>query len=120
MTDEGYGCCLENIFDYLAYQNIDRSVLTGDKFMRKRLNIGDQISQILGISYLIQFDNFVKIVNGVEFYGRYMDDCYIIHSDKKYLEQLLKRLVIKAEECGIYINLNKTKICKLSDHWKFC
>ena len=120
MTDEEYGCCLENIFDYLAYQNIDRSLLTGDKFMQKRLNIGDQISQILGISYLIQFDNFVKIVNSVEFYGRYMDDCCIIHSDKKYLEQLLKRLVVKAEECGIHINLDKTKICKLSDRWKFC
>lgn len=120
MTDEEYGCCLENIFDYLAYQNIDRSLLTGDKFMQKRLNIGDQISQILGISYLIQFDNFVKIVNSVEFYGRYIDDCYIIHSDKKYLEQLLKRLVVKAEECGIHINLDKTKICKLSDRWKFC
>jgi len=120
MTDSEYECCMETIFDYLAYQQIDRSVLTGDKFMHKRLNIGDQISQILGISYLIQFDNFVKIVNGIEFYGRYMDDCYIIHRDKKYLEDLLQQLVVKANECGIHINLNKTKICKLSDRWKFC
>lgn len=41
MTDEEYAHCMEMVFNSLEYEKIDRRLLTGKKFMRKHLNIGD-------------------------------------------------------------------------------
>ncbi len=119
MTDLEYDNCLTSIFNSLEHQQIDKHKLTKTKFMNKHMNIGDPVAQVAGISYPIKFDNYIKIVKSIKFYGRYMDDSYIIHNDKEYLDQLLKELVIVAQEIGITINMNKTKIYKLSDYWRF-
>lgn len=119
MSDEEYENCLDILFNSLLYQEIDQRLLTGEKFMGKHLNIGDQVAQTAGIAYPIPIDNFVKIVKGVKFYGRYMDDSYAIHESKEFLEELLKGIVEIAGNLGITVNLKKTRICKLSDHWRF-
>ena len=119
MSDDEYENCLDILFNSLLYQEIDQRLLTGEKFMGKHLNIGDQVAQTAGIAYPIPIDNFVKIVNGVKFYGRYMDDSYAIHESKEFLEELLKGIVEIAGNLGITVNLKKTRICKLSDHWRF-
>lgn len=119
MSDDEYENCLDILFNSLLYQEIDQRLLTGEKFMRKHLNIGDQVAQTAGIAYPIPIDNFVKIVKGVKFYGRYMDDSYAIHESKEFLEELLKGIVEIAGNLGITVNLKKTRICKLSDHWRF-
>ena len=119
MDDEEYNNCLDTLFDSLAYQKILPQQLTGEKYMRKHMNIGDQVAQTAGISYRIPLDNYIKIVKGVKFYGGYMDDSYIIHPDKEYLQKLLQEIIQKAKELGITVNLHKTRICKLSEHWRF-
>lgn len=119
MADEEYEDCLNSLFNSLVYQNIDKSLLTGEKFMGKHLNIGDQVAQVAGISYPIPIDNYVKIVQGVKFYGRYMDDSYAVHENKEYLEELLADIIRIAKDIGITVNTHKTRICKLSDHWRF-
>lgn len=119
MSDDEYENCLDILFNSLLYQEIDQRLLTGEKFMGKHLNIGDQVAQTAGIAYPIPIDNFVKIVKGVKFYGRYMDDSYAIHASKEFLEELLKGIVEIAGSLGITVNLKKTRICKLSDHWRF-
>ena len=119
MSDDEYENCLDILFNSLLYQEIDQQLLTGEKFMGKHLNIGDQVAQTAGIAYPIPIDNFVKIVKGVKFYGRYMDDSYAIHESKEFLEELLKGIVEIAGNLGITVNLKKTRICKLSDHWRF-
>ena len=119
MSDDEYENCLDILFNSLLYQEIDQRLLTGEKFMGKHLNIGDQVAQTAGIAYPIPIDNFVKIVKGVKFYGRYMDDSYAIHESKEFLEELLKGIVEIAGGLGITVNLKKTRICKLSDHWRF-
>ena len=119
MSDDEYENCLDILFNSLLYQEIDQRLLTGEKFMGKHLNIGDQVAQTAGIAYPIPIDNFVKIVKGVKFYGRYMDDSYAIHESKEFLEELLKGIVEIARSLGITVNLKKTRICKLSDHWRF-
>ena len=119
MSDDEYENCLDILFNSLLYQEIDQRLLTGEKFMGKHLNIGDQVAQTAGIAYPISIDNFVKIVKGVKFYGRYMDDSYAIHESKEFLEELLKGIVEIAGSLGITVNLKKTRICKLSDHWRF-
>ena len=119
MSDDEYENCLDILLNSLLYQEIDQRLLTGEKFMGKHLNIGDQVAQTAGIAYPIPIDNFVKIVKGVKFYGRYMDDSYAIHESKEFLEELLKGIVEIAGGWGITVNLKKTRICKLSDHWRF-
>lgn len=119
MTDEEYAVCLDTLFNSLEHSQIDRSLLTGEKFMAKHLNIGDQMAQVAGIAYPIPIDNYIKIVKGVKFYGRYMDDSYVIHESKEYLEALLQDIIRIANSIGITVNTRKTRICKLSEYWRF-
>lgn len=119
MDDEEYERCMEKVFNSLAYQDVDKSLLTGEKFMYKHLNIGDQVAQIAGIIYPTPIDNYVKIVKGVKFYGRYMDDSYAIHESKEFLQELLQGIIAIATELGIMVNIRKTRICKLSSLWRF-
>lgn len=119
MDEEEYEDCLNGLFNSLVYQHIDKSLLTGEKFMAKHLNIGDQVAQTAGISYPIPIDNYVKIVRGVKFYGRYMDYSYAIHESKEFLQELLTNIIKIAAEIGITVNTHKTRICKLSDYWRF-
>ncbi len=119
MSEMEFTECLDKLFNSLEYQYIDKKLLTGEKFMGKHLNIGDQVAQTAGISYPIRLDNFIKIVKSVKFYGRYMDDSYIIHADRAFLEQLLEEIITVARELGITVNRRKTRICHLSEHWRF-
>lgn len=119
MSDEEYEGCLDRLFNSLLYQEINPSLLTGEKFMSKHLNIGDQVAQTAGIAYPIPIDNYIKIVRSIPFYGRYMDDSYIINKDKELLEDILQGIVKIATELGITVNLKKTRICELSDKWRF-
>ncbi len=119
MTDEEYESCLNNLFNSLEYQKIDKRLLTGEKFMDKHMNIGDQVAQVAGVAYPIPIDNYVKIVRGVKFYARYMDDSYIIHESKEFLQEILKEIIGIAQGLGITVNERKTRICKLSEYWRF-
>lgn len=83
------------------------------------VGIGSQISQVSGIYYPTRLDSYFKIVKGVKYYGRYMDDTYIIHSDKDYLKQLLQDYLSIAEKLGLIVNLKKTHIIKLSHGFTF-
>ncbi|MBQ7418343.1 MAG: hypothetical protein IJV18_09735 [Acidaminococcaceae bacterium] len=119
MTVEEYAGCMEEVFNSLEYEKVDRRLLTGEKFMYKHLNIGDQVAQVAGIMYPIPIDNYIKIVRSVKFYGRYMDDSYVIHESKEFLEDLLQEIIRIAKSIGITVNTRKTRICKLSSMWRF-
>ena len=119
MTDEEYKHCLDTLFDSLDYQKIDAKLLTGKRYMAKHLNIGDQVAQTAGVAHRISIDNDVKIVKGVKPYAGYMDDSYAIHESKEFLQDLLKDIVDIAKSVGITVNLRKTRICKLSERWRF-
>lgn len=119
MTDEEYIECMDKVFNSLEYQTIDKTLLTGEKFMAKHLHIGDQVAQVAGIVYPVKIDNYVKIVRGIKFYGRYMDDSYVIHENKEFLQNLLSTIIEVAKTLGITVNVKKTRICKLSEYWRF-
>ena len=89
------------------------------KYMDKSLGIGSQVSQISGVFYTTEIDNFCKIVKRFKYYGRYMDDSYCISNSKEELEQLLIDIKIIARRLGIFINDKKTRILKLSDGFKW-
>ena len=79
-------------------------------FGEKSLGIGSQVSQILALAYPNAVDHYAKDVLRLRFYGRYMDDTYIIHHDKAFLEEVLNKLLVKYEELGIVVNMRKTRI----------
>lgn len=119
MSDEEYEHCLDRLFDSLLYQYMNPKLFAGEKFMGKHLNIGDQVAQTAGISYRMRIDNYVKIVRSVKLYAGYMDDSYAIHESKEFLQELLEDIIEIAKELGITVNTRKTRICKLSEHWRF-
>lgn len=119
MTDEEYANCLNTIYNALEYAEIDKSRLTGEKYMKKSVGIGSQISQISGVFYPTRIDTYCKVVKGLKYYGRYMDDIYIIHKDKEYLKKLLTQIQKMCDELGLFINPKKTQIIKLSKGFTF-
>lgn len=48
--------------------------------------IGNQTSQWFAVMYLSGMDHLIKEKLGIRYYGRYMDDFYLIHEDKAYLQ----------------------------------
>jgi len=119
MSDLDFADSMNVAFSSMEHRKVDKSLLTGEKYLAKRVNIGDQVAQVAGIFYPYRVDNYIKIVEGVKYFGRYMDDTYIIHRDREYLVGLSERIEVKARENGIFINKKKTRICRLSDYWRF-
>lgn len=56
----------------------------------KGIPLGNQINQGFALLYLDGMDKLIKYELQIEFYGRYMDDFYLIHSDKEYLKHCLE------------------------------
>lgn len=83
------------------------------------LGLGSQVSQILALFNANALDHYVKEQLGIRYYGRYMDDSYMIHPSKKYLQECLKKIREKCLECGIVLNQDKVRICKLSSVFTF-
>lgn len=119
MSNEQFSNSLNDIFNSLEYEKVDRKLMTGEKFLAKHMNIGDQVAQVAGIFYPHRLDNYIKIVEGEKYYGRYMDDFYVISRDKEHLKELSSRIRREAKENGIILNENKTRICKLSQYWRY-
>lgn len=114
LNDEQYKHCLDWKFNFEKQYELDPKYLTGQKFMPKSVAIGDQVSQISSIYFPTRIDNYIKIVRSIRWYGRYMDDSYIISKDKHQLHELLSQITKIASELGIFINHKKTHIVKLN------
>ena len=106
------------LFDSLKYAKAN-SEKTGEKFVNKSLGIGSQISQISGIYYPHKMDNYCKIVKSIKFYGRYMDDTYILSNNKEELKQLLEDIDKICKKLGIFINRKKTQIYRIDKGFTF-
>lgn len=83
------------------------------------LGLGSQISQIAAIFLPNAVDHLCKEKLRIKNYGRYMDDLYLIHSDKAYLRYCLWEIKQVCESLGITINAKKTRIVKLKDGMDF-
>lgn len=75
--------------------------------------IGNQSSQLLALLYLDDFDHWLRDDLGLV-YGRYMDDFYIISSDKLQLRRILKEIEERIKPLGLRLN-NKTQIFPLKN-----
>lgn len=83
------------------------------------LGLGSQVSQISAILYPNRMDHCIKEAQRIKYYGRYMDDFYIIHKDREYLKFCQSEIQSLCETIGITINQKKSKIVKLKHGIKF-
>lgn len=83
------------------------------------LGLGSQVSQVLAPAIPGAMDHFVKEVLGVRYYGRYMDDFYVIHHDKEFLKTCIEAIRAKCAEVGLTLSDRKTQIVKLSHGFTF-
>ena len=60
--------------------------------VEKGLPLGNLTSQLLVNIYMNEFDQYMKHVLKVKYYIRYADDFVILHTDKTYLENLIKTI----------------------------
>ena len=107
------------ITDDLYFETLERQIRAhneGDV----GLGLGSVISQNAGLYYFHRVDNYIKIVLGRKYYGRYMDDFYIICRDKeeaKELKKLISGYVLK--ETSLNLNVNKTQIVPLTREFTY-
>lgn len=83
------------------------------------LGLGSQISQISAVYYLNPLDHYIKDVLKIKYYGRYMDDGYLISNDKNELFNAYNHIKRIVTSLGLKLNENKTKITKISKGFTF-
>ena len=98
----------QDVIDLIHYM-IDTSSKTD-----KGLNLGSECPQIFAVYYLNPIDYFVKEVKSVKYYGRYMDDIFVIGRSKTELTTLLNEIGEQLEKLRLEINKDKTCITKLT------
>lgn len=90
-----------------------------DNFGPVGYGLGSQISQTAALMLPNRLDHFIKEKLGIKGYARYMDDGYLIHESKAYLQSCLLHIKEVCDSLGIILNLKKTKIKRLADGFKF-
>ena len=68
----------------------DKSLFTAKKDCG--LPIGNLTSQVFANFYLTGFDHFIKKECGIRNYGRYVDDCLLVHHSRVFLKRLIPRI----------------------------
>ncbi len=104
--------CLKDVVEY--YFGYDPDVvwlcnLYIDSTEGVGIPLGNQINQGFALLYLDGMDKLIKYELGIEFYGRYMDDFYLIHPSKAYLRDCLEVLKAYLDTLGLSLN-GKTQI----------
>lgn len=97
---------------------VPASALTGEKMLRKGVDIGNQISQNVGIFLPIPIDNYIKIVCGIKEAARYSDDFYMMARTKEELHGVMAGARREAAQQGLIINEKKTHICRLDGQYR--
>lgn len=108
---------LERVYEDSELLSMVKSFV--NKFGDIGLGLGSQISQVLALASADRLDHFIKEELRIRGYGRYMDDGYLIHPSKEYLQYCLKEIRAKCEELGIVLNESKTHIIPLRRGFTF-
>ncbi len=80
----------------------------------KGIPLGNQINQGFALLYLDGMDKLIKGELGIEFYGRYMDDFWLIHHSKEYLKYCLEVITEFLNTLDLELN-GKTQISPLKN-----
>ena len=83
------------------------------------LPLGNQISQEFALLYLSGLDRFITGELGVKYYGRYMDDFYLVVENKEYAKYCLNAIYDFVESLDLELN-GKTQIIPFKNGIRFC
>ena len=92
----------------------------GSRILHRSVGIGAPVSQIAGVWYPTPIDTYAKVVRSCRYYGRYMDDIYILHHDRSFLLSVLDGIRRQARTLGLFISEKKTHITPLRQGFTFC
>lgn len=81
------------------------------------LSLGSEVNQTCAIYYASRIDHFIKERLLIKGYGRYMDDSYLIHEDRRHLEYCRDEILKECEKLKIKVNPKKVKIISLTDQF---
>ena len=73
------------------------------------LPIGNLTSQVFANVYMSSLDHFVKHELGIRYYGRYVDDFVLVHTNKAYLKSLIP-IISKFLKTELHLKLHPKKI----------
>lgn len=110
-----YNISHEQLKDMVEYHfNYDKDIcwlinLFIDSTQGKGIPLGNQINQGLALLYLDGLDKLIKVELGIRYYGRYMDDFYLIHPSKEHLKHCLIVLTEYLQTLELTLN-SKTQI----------
>lgn len=82
------------------------------------LPLGNQCSQVFALIYLSGLDLYITEELRCKFYGRYMDDFYLISDSKEYLQDCLKKITAYLSTLHLTLN-DKTEIVSISKGIRF-
>lgn len=99
-----------NLIDYLIDASSDAD---------NGLNLGSEAPQIFAIYYLSPLDTYIKTVRGIKYYGRYMDDIFVLSDNKEELKTLLEEIREQLARLKLEINDRKTRITSLRHGFTF-
>lgn len=83
------------------------------------LPLGNQISQVFALLYLSGLDHFITGELGIDLYGRYMDDFYLICPNREYSKHCLESIQMYMTSLGLQLN-KKTQIIPFRNGLRFC
>lgn len=114
----------EAVFQLLDKKVKDKRLNSLTKYLVKMfgdvgLGLGSQVSQVIAISIPDKLDHILKEQLHCKYYGRYMDDGYIISNDKEHLKKCLETIKEEAKKFGVELNQKKSQIIKLSRGFAF-
>jgi hypothetical protein len=81
--------------------------------------LGNQVSQVYALMYLSGLDHFITGELGVKYYGRYMDDFYLIVESREYAKWCLDSIKLFIQTLNLELN-SKTQIIPFKNGIKFC
>lgn len=82
------------------------------------LPLGNQVAQVYALLMLHLVDSLVIGELGIKYYGRYMDDFFLIHQNKDYLECCLETIIELVQSLGLSLN-GKTQIIPFRNGIRF-
>lgn len=82
------------------------------------LPLGNQTSQVFALLYLNYLDHYITEDLGIKFYGRYMDDFYLLHQSKEHLKECLGKIESLVADLKLSLN-GKTQIIPFKQGIKF-
>lgn len=83
------------------------------------LPLGNQVTQVFALLFLSGLDHFITGELGVKYYGRYMDDFYLIVESKRYAKYCLQAIKEFISTLGLELN-GKTQVIPFKNGIKYC